>query len=89
VAHSALDVDNEAYLYGQMRAAGITFISVGHRPSLVQFHSRVLRLGSGPTAWSVKTVGDSDVAEAMAPAVRATPKNAPPGYVPDPSFWEV
>ena len=33
---SALDMENEAHLYGQMRAAGITFISVGHRPSLVQ-----------------------------------------------------
>jgi len=41
---SALDTDNEKHLYSLMKAAGITFVSVGHRPSLVQFHKRVLRL---------------------------------------------
>ena len=33
---SALDTDNEAHLYGEMRDAGVTFVSVGHRPTLVK-----------------------------------------------------
>lgn len=32
---SALDTGNEASLYAALGAAGITYISVGHRPSLV------------------------------------------------------
>jgi len=33
---SALDTANEASLYKALAAAGITFVSVGHRPSLVR-----------------------------------------------------
>lgn len=32
---SALDTGNEAALYAALGAAGITYVSVGHRPSLV------------------------------------------------------
>lgn len=41
---SALDTENERLLYEALVAAGITFVSVGHRPSLVEFHQQVLRL---------------------------------------------
>ena len=41
---SALDTENEALLYQALASAGITYVSVGHRPSLVEFHSNVLRL---------------------------------------------
>ncbi|KAK9830575.1 hypothetical protein WJX81_000349 [Elliptochloris bilobata] len=41
---SALDVANEARLYAALREAGITFVSVGHRPTLTAFHDAVLRL---------------------------------------------
>lgn len=41
---SALDVANEARLYAALREAGITFVSVGHRPTLTAFHDTVLRL---------------------------------------------
>lgn len=43
-ATSALDVQNEARVYGAARAAGVTLVSVGHRPTLARFHERVLRL---------------------------------------------
>lgn len=41
---SALDEDNEAHLYGEVKAAGVTFVSIGHRTSLKQFHENVLFL---------------------------------------------
>jgi len=43
-ATSALDVTNEALLYGLLRQAGATFVSVGHRPSLLTYHDTVLEL---------------------------------------------
>ncbi|NTU68882.1 MAG: ABC transporter ATP-binding protein/permease [Chlorobiaceae bacterium] len=52
-ATSALDVHNEARLYEYMLGSGMTFISVGHRPNLVDYHDSVLELmGSG--AWVVR-----------------------------------
>jgi vitamin B12/bleomycin/antimicrobial peptide transport system ATP-binding/permease protein len=57
-ATSALDLANEARMYqilqemakkvhqgGQLSPPGLTYISVGHRPSLVVFHNKKLRLG--------------------------------------------
>jgi ABC-type uncharacterized transport system fused permease/ATPase subunit len=41
---SALDVANEAGAYSRLKEAGVAVVSVGHRPSLTAFHSRVLRL---------------------------------------------
>ena len=43
-ATSALDSRNEERLYNQLRATTTTFISVGHRASLVQYHQDVLAL---------------------------------------------
>jgi vitamin B12/bleomycin/antimicrobial peptide transport system ATP-binding/permease protein len=43
-ATSALDVENEANLYRQLQEAGIRYISVGHRRSILAFHDRVLEL---------------------------------------------
>lgn len=47
---SALDTENEALLYQALASAGITYVSVGHRPSLVDFHRNVLRLTPPSTA---------------------------------------
>lgn len=46
-ATSALDKTNEARLYGELRSAGTTFISVGHRSSLPAFHDQILELTGG------------------------------------------
>ena len=46
-ATSALDTDNEANLYRQLRSLGIRYISVGHRPTILPFHNRVLNLKGG------------------------------------------
>jgi vitamin B12/bleomycin/antimicrobial peptide transport system ATP-binding/permease protein len=45
-ATSALDVANERRLYEQLKSLGATFISVGHRPSLRDYHQIVLNLTS-------------------------------------------
>ncbi|KAG2586156.1 ABC transporter D family member 2, chloroplastic-like isoform X1 [Panicum virgatum] len=39
---SALDETNEAHLYSQIEAAGITYISIGHRKTLLKFHNKAL-----------------------------------------------
>jgi vitamin B12/bleomycin/antimicrobial peptide transport system ATP-binding/permease protein len=43
-ATSALDVTNERRLYELLQSKDITYISVGHRPSLVDYHQIVLDL---------------------------------------------
>src|SRR5207244_385777 len=43
-ATSALDEENEAILYGLLRKFGLTFVSVGHRSTLIGFHDLILRL---------------------------------------------
>lgn len=49
-ATSALDVTNEALLYGLLKQGGATFVSVGHRPSLLAYHDSVLEL-QGKGQW--------------------------------------
>ncbi|KAM4070667.1 hypothetical protein ACB094_11G000500 [Castanea mollissima] len=43
---SALDEANEAHLYRQIGAAGITYISIGHRRTLYDFHNRNLSIST-------------------------------------------
>jgi putative ATP-binding cassette transporter len=56
-ATSALDVANEAHLYAIMQDLGLTYVSVGHRPTLVALHSQVLEISGGGT-WRVVAAGD-------------------------------
>ncbi|KAF5803426.1 putative ABC-type fatty-acyl-CoA transporter [Helianthus annuus] len=56
---SALDEANEAHLYEKVNAAGITYISIGHRTSLGKFHKKALQitpihLESKQPNWSIK-----------------------------------
>ena len=48
---SALDEKNEGRLYGLLKEAGITYISVGHRQSLLQYHATSLEL-DGTGRWT-------------------------------------
>jgi putative ATP-binding cassette transporter len=52
-ATSALDPDNEKYLYQQLQDSGITFLSIGHRESLSNYHESILDLTADHT-WSLK-----------------------------------
>ncbi|MFN6572314.1 ABC transporter ATP-binding protein/permease [Dendronalium sp. ChiSLP03b] len=56
-ATSALDLKNEASLYQQLQATKTTFISVGHRESLFDYHQWVLEL-TQDSSWQVLTVQD-------------------------------
>jgi vitamin B12/bleomycin/antimicrobial peptide transport system ATP-binding/permease protein len=60
-ATSALDSKNEECLYQQLQSSGMTFLSVGHRESLNNYHQSILDLavasevsGNGNRNWSVK-----------------------------------
>ncbi|KAJ4752388.1 ABC transporter D family member 2 [Rhynchospora pubera] len=66
---SALDDENEAHLYRQIEQAGITYISIGHRKTLLKYHSRVLHIKKsnsddiGSTSnWSVRPVSQTSEA---------------------------
>ena len=49
-ATSALDVKTEKKLYELLKKRELALISVGHRPTLIEFHSSVLEL-LGEGAW--------------------------------------
>jgi putative ATP-binding cassette transporter len=51
-ATSALDLDNEERLYQHLQAIGTTFLSVGHRLTLANYHQQVLKLFQDKT-WQV------------------------------------
>ncbi|MCU0525948.1 MAG: ABC transporter ATP-binding protein/permease [Elainella sp. Prado103] len=48
-ATSALDLTNERFLYAKLRDIGITYVSVGHRASLLKHHDFVLELNPNGT----------------------------------------
>lgn len=54
-ATSALDVENEETLYDQLQALNVTYISVGHRPTLRKYHQFVLEL-SEDQSWQIKPI---------------------------------
>jgi vitamin B12/bleomycin/antimicrobial peptide transport system ATP-binding/permease protein len=56
-ATSALDLTNEGLLYQQLQATKTTFISVGHRESLFDYHQWVLELAPD-SSWQLVTVAD-------------------------------
>jgi putative ATP-binding cassette transporter len=56
-ATSALDLRNEALLYENLQRTETTFVSVGHRSSLLQYHQQVLEL-SGDSRWQLMPAGD-------------------------------
>lgn len=57
---SALDEANEAHLYSQIEAAGITYVSIGHRKTLHKFHNKALYISksdstdTNPRNWELK-----------------------------------
>ena len=50
----ALDTATEAALYGLLQRGGRSFVSVGHREQLVQWHTHVLEHAGGPR-WRLST----------------------------------
>ncbi|MEL4894301.1 ABC transporter ATP-binding protein/permease [Crocosphaera sp. Alani8] len=54
-ATSALDVKNEESLYQELSNMGTTYISVGHRPTLTQYHQQLLEIFDGGN-WELKGI---------------------------------
>jgi putative ATP-binding cassette transporter len=54
-ATSALDVNNEASLYSHLQQTQTTFISVGHRPTLIKYHKSILTMLEGDR-WQIQPV---------------------------------
>jgi putative ATP-binding cassette transporter len=54
-ATSALDINNEANLYKHLQETRTTFVSVGHRTSLNEYHHLLLRLSEGGS-WEFKEI---------------------------------
>ena len=55
-ATSALDVKTEEYLYELLKKRDLTVVSVGHRPTLIDFHASVLEL-TGDGNWRLMPKG--------------------------------
>ncbi|KAG5570467.1 hypothetical protein H5410_060233 [Solanum commersonii] len=63
---SALDEANEARLYKLIQAAGITYISIGHRRTLYKYHKKVLHVSTADSTstqqnWSFKDVEEDPI----------------------------
>lgn len=56
-ATSALDLNNEANLYQKLQETKTTFLSVGHRESLFNYHQWVLEL-SQESSWQLVSIED-------------------------------
>ncbi|DBA90594.1 hypothetical protein WJX77_005457 [Trebouxia sp. C0004] len=69
-ATSALDTNNEELLYKALKQIGVTFVSVGHRPTLTAYHEQQLRLqpvskDSSPSGieWEVSPISEAAVSK--------------------------
>nr|KAJ3418089.1 hypothetical protein HK105_000358 [Polyrhizophydium stewartii] len=58
-ATSAVSTDVEALLYSSAKEAGMTLITISHRPSLFKYHPYLLRIGEGASQnkWVVEQIG--------------------------------
>ncbi|MHC5848501.1 ABC transporter ATP-binding protein/permease [Nostoc sp.] len=73
-ATSALDLNNEGSLYQQLQSTQTTFISVGHRESLFDYHQWVLEL-SQDSSWQLLTVQDYRLQKAKKIVITPTQKS--------------
>ncbi|MEH2001251.1 MAG: ATP-binding cassette domain-containing protein [Nostoc sp.] len=64
-ATSALDLNNESNLYQQLQSTKTTFISVGHRESLFNYHQWVLEL-SQESNWQLLSIQDYQLQKGIA-----------------------
>ncbi|KAI4333236.1 hypothetical protein L6164_018070 [Bauhinia variegata] len=58
---SALDEANEVHLYKMIGSAGMTYISIGHRPTLREYHKKILHIStvdsnSNQLNWSIESI---------------------------------
>ncbi|KAG0146283.1 hypothetical protein CROQUDRAFT_44620 [Cronartium quercuum f. sp. fusiforme G11] len=56
---SAVSTDVEGLMYEHAKSLGITLITISHKPSLVKYHERMIRL-SPDGSWSVERIGSEE-----------------------------
>uniref|UniRef100_A0A7S0ZJ57 Probable ATP-dependent transporter ycf16 n=1 Tax=Timspurckia oligopyrenoides TaxID=708627 RepID=A0A7S0ZJ57_9RHOD len=66
-ATAALDSNSEKKVYQLLQSTNMSYISVGHRFSLLEYHSKLLRL-HGDTQWQLEEITDERRAQAAAVA---------------------
>jgi len=65
----------QAHLYSQIKAAGITYISVGHRSTLHKYHNKVLRISKfssgniGQQNWHLEPINRNTAPEEATPTI--------------------
>lgn len=67
-ATSAVSNDVEALLYSAAKDAGITIVTISHRPGLLKYHGFLLKIGEGTdgTSWEWTRVGtQQDLVESV------------------------
>ncbi len=74
-ASSAVSIDIEALLYEEVKKAGITLISVSHRPSLWNFHDKVLAF-DGCGGYEFRDIMPEDIPNMLPAGVGASPSVA-------------
>jgi putative ATP-binding cassette transporter len=58
-ATSALDIKNEENLYRHLLGTNTTFVSVGHRPTLMKYHQLHLKISEGEE-WEIERIAHED-----------------------------
>jgi hypothetical protein len=58
VRRSDLDEENQGNLYRLLKESQISYISVGHRTTLIQYHNRLLTLDRSGS-WEIEAAGIS------------------------------
>jgi ABC-type uncharacterized transport system fused permease/ATPase subunit len=58
---SALDVQTEEKMYSLLKKFGITYLSVGHRPTLLKYHAKVLQLQRDKDSYSASLMGSEEM----------------------------
>ena len=67
---SALDADTEESLYEQLEDSGVTYVSVGHRPSLKPFHKQKLTISTFSGAGGKVAEGSWELKPVVPPVYR-------------------
>lgn len=57
---SALGLEAERRMYEMIQGMGVTVVSVGHRPSLLSFHDKILRLGKSDATLQLEDIRQED-----------------------------
>lgn len=83
---SALDIASEASMYQMLERSGVTVISVGHRPSLIKYHSNVLHMSPSGSAdmipagkFDPESTEMSEMFESFGSTLDSTSKEPPVG----------